>query len=1025
MQIFLVLILFMSSPAFAEISLDVDNLENILDLHPEDIETRLLLASYYLKKDNLTRSDQLIKIALTQENNNKIALNLKHKWLIASRYTQFLKQQNITDITNSKVVDDAITTLYQEKKDALLSQFFHLLEDKKIPLNKNNQIIHASLLFKQKKYKNALDVLMLIPSQSDKKTQRLLANTCYALKKMGCAIDPLHRLFNASPKDLKLGLQLSDALIHQGRIIDAQSISNIINKKHATHPKAINLSKRITSLFATRVATSKKSYQESTSEKNVKNLAESLLNKGDKKAAYSELHQFIKKHPKNDDIKVFTAQRYALNQQYNLAIKLLQTISKKTPKSQLLLAKYIAWSSKQTERVQTILNNLLTQKNTTDHTIINDATLLLGNTYLWQGNKSKAKEILKPLAQQEPSNSVIQEAYLMANNEFNPLIKKYEHQLKKEPKNKKVILRLANLYEAAKLNTKALNYYERYRKLKPTEIKLDKTMGLLYLTQKKYDLGFKYLKRDAYRQHTEESLLSLANNYHWNGFNFEALEVISKLQAYYPHSKKAITLKTRVSKAPLNSRNKKLILANKEYKNNNFKQSIPFFKQYLIRYPSDLYTRFRYAYALGQSGSYTKATKEFSKLVATTPNNLKTQYHYAYSLERSDNTQLAKEIYSSIVEKISSAKAAPDDQIKLSELADVRLAAIEKNKDIVINGIYLGGGGRKVLEPESMVFSNAFVAPAQMSKNKAHASFVAEDALYYSPRDSKHIALDYQHTSDKAGVNFNNPKITAQYNTWPYEVNFLGGGFTFEDNACEGEYGGSIELSGLYKKSTTRQYGGGLRIDELDGETKFSPFINTRLKFDTSNLDIQLYKRPLFYEKLSCSTLKNHYDRYGVQLSGNAEFTKKQALWFSLDAGYIDDDNVEVIPQFNLVVYHDKFDNKFVPMDYEVSLEGYYVWNKQQSNDYYSPEFFDSTSLSLRPIFQVNKNIDLISQAALGYSVDVNNIIFRYGLWAEYTLEKGLKAKAGCERSNVGSSNAGTQNYHSNNCLATLEYNWR
>ncbi|MCK5828701.1 MAG: hypothetical protein KAH20_00170 [Methylococcales bacterium] len=1035
----LVLLLFVVTPVYAEIALDSKYLESILTENPDDIETRLLLASYYLKIGNLSKSEKLIDIALKQENDNRMALKLQNRWLSAKKSEQLLQELNILDLTDEAVVDTVVEKLFSKKEFDLLDQLFNILEEKNIGLSQQSQIVCAAVLVEQKKYKQAMNMIEMIEDQSDERVQKLLAETCSVLENFECATSPLEALFN-STGDLEIGLQLAEILIQQGRVLDADSVSVEINKHYINEPKAINLTKKVAGLFKGRVAVAEKEYREKPSTATIKSFTQSLFQSGNKEKAYNLLYKFIKEYPKNDEVKLFFAKQFASNQQVDSAIKMLRSFEQQTPESQFLLAKYLSWKGGSTEEAQTILNKLVSQvevNNDFAYTddFVRDVSLLLGNTYLWQGDKLNAQKILAPLAKEYPSNMAVQEAYMLAKNKYNPLIDQYEQQLKGDSNNAQVILRLANLYEAAKFNSKALQYYERYRRIKRTDIKVEKAMGLLYLTQKKFDLGFKFLKRYAYRLHTEKSLMNLANNYHWNGFNENSLEVIKKLQAYYPNSTKAVKLKEKVLKAPLAGRDQNLIVANKKYKERNFREAAHLYHKYLNQYSNDYYIRHRYAYALGQIGSYSKAVKEFSRVVRAKPNDLNIQYHYAYNLEQSEKYQQAKKIYTHIINKTKAATKLSgnkkNSKAKLNELARKRLDVLEKNKDVVINGIYLGGGVKKLLSPESKVLSDTFVTPVQLSQNKAHSSFVAEDILYYSSRDTKRIELDYHHTSDRVGVDFNSPRIKAQYNSWPYEINFSGGGFTFEDEFCNddtvesGKAGGSVELSGMYEKSTSLQYGGGLRVDQLDGKTIFSPFINSRLIFDQSNIDIQLYKRPLFYEKLACKALTKHIDRYGVQVSGNMSFSKKQSLWYSVDAGYIDDDNIEVIPQFNLIVYRDKFKNRYIPVDYEFAIEGYYMWNKKETNDYYSPEFFDSTSFSFRPVFKVSKDFDLISSAAIGYSVDVNNIIYRYGAWAQYRINKGLKAKAGCERSNVGSASAGGENYHSNNCLATLEYEWK
>lgn len=1040
MNLLLFFALLFATPAFAEITLDTEYLEEMIKKHPDDNETRILLASYYLKIGELSKSELHLNKALNQDKNNKNALNLQKKWLVSKKYEELVNQLNISNVYDSQAVEVAIKKQYQSKNIDSLRMFFYLLEERKIELSKESQIIYATVLVENQEHEKALNVIDLIPDQSDKRVQQLLAKACHAVNDIECSTNSLQSLFDASG-ELDLGLKLTDALLKQGRIIDARKVLESIKRDHKNEPKVVKLSYKINDLFDERVKKAEKIYQEKPTEANLKVFSNTLFYKGNNEKSYLILLKFIKQNPNNQAVKLFTAKRYASNRQYHSAISLLQSIGKKKPENQLLLAKYISWSGQKPEKTQIILKDLLKQaKQTKDpaytKNIINDATLFLANTYLWKGNKAKAEQTLKPLAKSEPSNSEIQEAYMLASKQYSPLIDRYEKQLKDKPKDSDLILRLANLYQSVKQNRKALQYYERYQKIQPLDTKVEKAMGLLYLTQKKYDQGFRLLKRNAYRSHTEKLLLNLANNYHWNGFNVDALEVIDKLEAYYPGSLATKELRKKMIKAPLDGRNSQLVIANKAYKKENYKETLPLFKRYLRQYPNDYFVRQRYAFALGRTDSYTKSANEFALLARAKPDDLNVQYHYAYNLELSDNSLKAEEIYKNIIYKTNEAaeKAKTqstnskdkDPKAKLNKLASARLAILENNKDVVVNGISLGRGVKKLLEPDYEVFSNSFVTPSKRNaNNNVYSSFVAEDILYYSPRDTKQIAFEYQYDSDKIGVDFHQPTLRAQYNTWPYEINFAGSGFRFKDDVCDAEYGGSVELSGMYHQATAYQFGGGLKIDQFDGKTEFSPFINSRFTFDKSNIEIQLYKRSLFYDKLACNALKKHLNRYGTQVSGNIEFTKKQELWYSIDASYIDDSNIEVVPQFDFTVYQDKWINAYVPINYEITVDGYYIWNKRQTNDYYSPEFFDSTSIGFKPVAHLTKNFEVSSVATVGYSFDASSITYSYGLWAQYSINDAIKAKAGCQRSNIGSANAATDNYNSNNCLATLEYEWR
>ena len=96
-----------------------------------------------------------------------------------------------------------------------------------------------------------------------------------------------------------------------------------------------------------------------------------------------------------------------------------------------------------------------------------------------------------------------------------------------------------------------------------------------------------------------------------------------------------------------------------------------------------------------------------------------------------------------------------------------------------------------------------------------------------------------------------------------------------------------------------------------------------------------------------------------------------------------------------------------------------------RAKEYYSPASFDSTSGGLLLAAHLSDSISLVSDTALGYSVDSSNLLFRIGVSGEYSVRENTYARVGCERSNIGNGNAGDQDYEQDNCSAMLEVQWK
>lgn len=412
------------------------------------------------------------------------------------------------------------------------------------------------------------------------------------------------------------------------------------------------------------------------------------------------LSEFTRKYPDNNTAHLFVAQQFASDKQVDLAIKTLQSIQKKTPEVQFFLATYQIFSGKHLKQAQRTLKSTLNQTALMEESphadvLVNEIPLLLAKTYLWQGDKVAAQKILSPLLKIDPTDSISQAVYFRKAQAIHLALKSqsdellmalYKEDLEANPANTQILLQLARFYEKEGISKNALRYYKDYLSIKKADPSVEKSMGLLYLAQKKYEQGFRFLKRHAYRQHTEESLFMLAEQYHKKGFNQESLMVIKKLLAYYPKADIANQLKETVMTAPLAIRNKYLIVASKAYQKEDYNKAVPFYERYLERYANDGYIRNRYAFSLGKIGRYLEAIDEFSKVIQIKPEDLNAQYYYAYNLEKLAEYKLAKAMYIQIVKKtggiVSASLDKPSNEnkayAKLNKLAGYRLEIIEQ-----------------------------------------------------------------------------------------------------------------------------------------------------------------------------------------------------------------------------------------------------------------------------------------------------------------------------------------------------------
>jgi hypothetical protein len=104
MKTFLLIFVFVSFPVFGDIVFDAKNLEISLGKNPDDMEVRLLLASYYLNSGDLKAANRHINAALKQDASNAVAQNLKKEWEEIRSDRKLLSILKITDINDAQFV---------------------------------------------------------------------------------------------------------------------------------------------------------------------------------------------------------------------------------------------------------------------------------------------------------------------------------------------------------------------------------------------------------------------------------------------------------------------------------------------------------------------------------------------------------------------------------------------------------------------------------------------------------------------------------------------------------------------------------------------------------------------------------------------------------------------------------------------------------------------------------------------------------------------------------------------------------
>ncbi len=655
-RLILIFLLFFTN--LSAFDLDVATLMKKISKDPKDVKNRLVLARYFLEKNQYERAEVLLKKILKIEPSNKYAKSMMQKIKAAGYISSFIQTY--------KNLDNSVEELYKKNRYKELIEFYKnldILYPSKDNLLKDSSFVKiARVAMWEGKYNLSLKVLERVKDKKSLDFFEIKAADCYYLSKLKCAKRYYQYLFQATG-DLEYGRKLLDIYIANGEIEQAKKILFSLKRIKKSNNLILKYQKKIDTLEKKHIQSLWDKYKREPTFENMQALVFALYNEEPQKAV-NLVKTYIKENPSDKKAKLFLAKLLSWRGNNKEAMKLLTDFQESdNNEAKLLFGKILAWQGEY-DRAVHFLSDVYTNGTPKQKY---EAKKMLGYIYLWRGQKEKAKEVFKSLLKENFKDEEVKESLLVIKGDVRPLIKKYEKELAKNPADEIIILKLADYYYMIKEYEKAAKYYEKYLKLHPEKIEIYKTLGDIYLELKQYYKGFGYWEYYANSLNTKESFYQLAQRYYWRGFNNEALSVLNDLLKKYPDYKDAIILKAKILKINprfvtssssatideyFQNRSKKILaLADRVYFANLYESAASYYKTYLMLEPEDYDAREKYAYALEFAKDYAKAAGEFYLLLwmKKTP---QIEYHYAYNLQKTGEIKKAEKIYKKLIKEV-------------------------------------------------------------------------------------------------------------------------------------------------------------------------------------------------------------------------------------------------------------------------------------------------------------------------------------------------------------------------------------
>ncbi len=541
----------------------------------------------------------------------------------------------------------------------------------------------------------------------------------------------------------------------------------------------------------------------------------------------------------------------------------------------------------------------------------------------------------------------------------------------------------------------------------------------------------------------EQSVLFVANNLYWNKKIPQTLSVLKEVVDETDNSDiltlysnilneqqrtKAVDKDTNPTQSPNTKKEEKGI----EYHKNRYKKTgnlnsakeigdyyflknrardgVKYYESYLAKNPKDSISRFRYASGLDKLKLYEKSELEYAKVL------LEDSEIYDITLYRFANSQMmqndekkwenAKDIFTKLKAKLE-LQAPSKDRDDLLKYTNMSLKHIRKpmpkptmHKDIILTEgkqkIYTKEGTlkgtkiklRNVLSVKSMLKPPKTKEKDFLDRSVSLNGYMLQDDTIRSSSyglrvnnvaqiDKGLLSLEVKTSNFKDGSEHTNIGVLAHYN---YEDVTASLGLNLFEHFSD------PIIQVLYNKP--------ISIHDLTFGFKYinGAFINYRAKMidhKIGALQLSLYDALLLpnLEVAEISLSLNRFDDKNINLNS----------WVSYPISKIVNNN---------------FENT-------LAFSGSYATNSKTSKFYYSPDFYDSNYLQIKPRLYFSNNSFIQGMGGIGYSIKNSDFLYTYGLLAQVPIYESFYLNVDCRHYKSGYSQKGADE-----CYASVSHSW-
>jgi len=652
-------IVFFTVSFLFSVEIDPVILQKIIADNPHAEKEKVILASYYTRKDNDLKALTLLDEVLKANDKNENANELKKTILEKQQNRELFRKIGLTYPVNSSAAKKYLKNKYLENDYDEYSIVYKVLIDNKIHLDDKCHIHAANIYLWDGKYELSANALENVEHKNNLEKTKIQADICYYTEKYDCSLKLFEKLYTISG-DVNDGIKLVYSYMYSGQLEKARKLYYKLFQKNPDNKELKGAGSTLKDEKSKRLKMAQKNFENKRDLETLSRYSNILYTQGFKEKALTLMHEYNKVNASVRSL-LLEAKYLSWTNKSGKALQILEPLSKEgNLDAKLLMGQIFSWNN-DFEKATKYLNVVLAK--TKDKTLLYESKKALAHVYKWDKNNEKAKALFTELHDSDKNDSEVIEALMELNGDYEGLIQRYTDKTSSgsgSGSGSKDTKRLSELYFQNNQKDKSIEALKAYLLDNPNDLEATKNLALMLIEKKEYYSGFGNLEYYTAQKNDTNSSLLLAQNYYWHGFSKESVDVLDKLLIKVPEDKEALELRAEILKvsprfttsnsgAKVNEYFeqvglKQLEIADALYFNGHHDSSLMYYENYLGEEPTNHNVRLRYAFALENAGKFSKAEGEFYLMFWSNKTD-EIKYHYGYNLMMNKKFDKAEEVF--------------------------------------------------------------------------------------------------------------------------------------------------------------------------------------------------------------------------------------------------------------------------------------------------------------------------------------------------------------------------------------------